>query len=211
MYKRILLTDASGSDGFFVNSPAGEYGILYAQTSNWSADFGLINDETAASTSHPACGLLFYQAGIAVISGSVFNDVAVGGILHNGNAGASKMLGGATGEDGFDFVTGSTIETTANAIRNRIYNVQFNNSTELNSSIYFCRINHNDFNYSSNPTYLSGSKIRVKNSTVDNPVTYLTTIGLYSADNELLAVAKLSEPLKKDPSTEMTLRVRLDY
>jgi hypothetical protein len=43
------------------------------------------------------------------------------------------------------------------------------------------------------------------------PVAYPTTVGLYSADRELLAVAKLSEPLKKDPNTELTLRVRLDY
>ena len=43
------------------------------------------------------------------------------------------------------------------------------------------------------------------------PVSYMTTIGLYSPNNELLAVAKLSEPLKKTPSNELTLRVRLDY
>jgi len=87
----------------------------------------------------------------------------------------------------------------------------FNNTTELNSTIYFCRVNHNDFNYSSNPTYLDASKIRVKDSTVDAPVAYITTIGLYSADNELLAVAKLSEALRKDPTNEIVLRVRLDY
>jgi hypothetical protein len=51
----------------------------------------------------------------------------------------------------------------------------------------------------------------VKTNAQDLPVTYVTTVGLYSADNELLAVAKLSEPLKKDPTTEFTLRVRLDY
>ena len=51
----------------------------------------------------------------------------------------------------------------------------------------------------------------VKNEDKDLPVSYITTVGLYSADNELLAVAKLSEPLKKDPTTELTLRVRLDY
>ena len=60
-------------------------------------------------------------------------------------------------------------------------------------------------------TYLTGSKIRVKESSTDAPTTYMTTVGLYSADNELMAVAKLSEPLKKDPSNELTLRVRLDY
>ena len=90
--------------------------------------------------------------------------------------------------------------------------MSFNNTTELNSTIYFCRANHNEFNYSSNPTYLTGSKIRVKgNNVMAPPRSYATTVGLYSADNELLAVAKLSEPLRKDPTNELTLRVRLDY
>ena len=217
--KRIKLTDASGSDGYFVNSPAGEYGVLYAQTGAGST--ALLAHEDIASrvgnaNFHVPCGLVFYQAGIAVVSGSVFNDISGsavgsgGGILHHTNVDSMEMID-TYGYTGFDFVTGSTADVCANQIRNRIYNIQFNNTTELNSSIYFCRVNHNDFNYSSNPSYLSNSKIRVKNSTVDNPVTYITTVGLYSADNELLAVAKLSEPLKKDPSTEMTLRVRLDY
>ncbi len=90
-------------------------------------------------------------------------------------------------------------------------NIDFNNTIELNSSIYFCRVNHNEFNYSSNPTYVDASKLVVKNTIDDLPVSYITTVGLYSPDNELLAVAKLSEPLRKDPNTELTLRVRLDY
>ena len=77
--------------------------------------------------------------------------------------------------------------------------------------MYFCRVNNNEFNYSANPTYLSASKLVVKNNTSDQPVSYITTVGLYSADNELLATAKLSEPLKKTPDDEFTLRVRLDY
>ena len=51
----------------------------------------------------------------------------------------------------------------------------------------------------------------VKENNLDVPVSYATAVGLYSADNELLAVAKLSEPLKKTPNNEMTLKVRLDY
>ena len=61
------------------------------------------------------------------------------------------------------------------------------------------------------PTYLSQSKIRVKERASDDPISYITTVGLYSPGNELLAVAKLSEPLKKTPANEFTLRVRLDY
>ena len=89
--------------------------------------------------------------------------------------------------------------------------MSFNNTTEVNSQIYFCNIKPDKFNYSANPTYLTASKMRVKSTQSDPPVTYPTTVGLYSADNALLAVAKLSEPLKKDPQTEFTLRVRLDY
>ena len=104
----------------------------------------------------------------------------------------------------------------SNSLRNRIYNLQFNNTTELNSTIYFCRANNTEFNYSSNPTYLSSSggpsEIVVKDGMADNdPHSYITSVGLYSPDNELLAVAKVSEPLKKNPSNELTLRVRLDY
>jgi hypothetical protein len=107
--------------------------------------------------------------------------------------------------------TASTIETLSKGLRKRLIDIDFNNTIELNSAIYFCRINHNEFNYSSNPTYVSGSKLVVKNNVNDLPLTYITSVGLYSPDNELLAVAKLSEPIRKDPNTELTLRVRLDY
>ena len=53
--------------------------------------------------------------------------------------------------------------------------------------------------------------MRVKTVRTDEPLSFITTVGLYGADNELLAVGKVSEPLKKAPSNEFTLRVRLDY
>jgi len=170
----------------------------------------VLNGETLGNADTlPACGLLYYQAGIAVVSGSVFSDSDDGGILSGSNG--TTQFNDTSHNTGFNFITGSTISATADAIRTRMYNTSYNNTTELNSTIYFCRVNHNDFNYSSNPTYLNGSKLRVKTRAADAPVTYITTVGLYSADNELLAVAKLSEPLRKDPTNELTLRVRLDY
>ena len=53
--------------------------------------------------------------------------------------------------------------------------------------------------------------MRVKNSSLDQPVSYITTVGLYSADNELLAVAKLSKPVLKSTSREALIKVRLDF
>ena len=205
--QRVKITDASGSDSYFVNSPAGEYGILFATGSAGT-------DVTAGNKAYKV-GLLFYQAGVAVLSASMMNDLADGGILHNESG--SLELDTLFGEVGYSSVTASTIDTMANAFRNRLYNVQFNNTTELNSTIYFCRANNSEFNYSANPTYLSTSsggpsEIVVKDGSVStDPHSYITTVGLYSADNELLAVGKLSEPLKKDPTNELTLRVRLDY
>jgi hypothetical protein len=105
----------------------------------------------------------------------------------------------------------TSISGAADDFRRRIKNIQFNNTTELNSTVYFCRANHNEFNYSSNPTYVNESKVRVKTQATDDPVSYITTVGLYNDNNELMATAKLSEPLKKNPSTEYTIRVRLDY
>lgn len=188
--ERIKLTDTSGSEGFKVNSPAGEYGILYATNTSG----------TPLATDDVKAGLIYYQAGIAVVTASVFGSLlSTPAYINSDTEGIDAVL------------TGSTIDSITNEFRHRINNISFNNTTELNSTVYFCRANHNDFNYTSNPTYLSSSKIVTKNNSTDTPVSYVTTVGLYSADNELLAVAKLSEPLKKDPTTEFTLRVRTDY
>tara|TARA_Y100000034_G_C6874463_1_gene399703 strand:+ start:531 stop:1742 length:1212 start_codon:yes stop_codon:yes gene_type:complete len=223
----LTLKDHAATSSYKVNSPAGEYGLLFSS----STDAG-----TAAGTKGPL-GHVYYQAGIAVITSSVFRspnyfDVASSamtfietatGISSNTHAIADKagpfgwLPGHIHGTDTLQtgsveamFVSAS-ISGSCSGLRNALYNVSFNNTTELNSTIYFCRASHNEFNYSSNPTYLNDSRIRVKNSTLDQPVAYITTIGLYSPDNELLAVAKLSEPIKKTPETELTFRVRLDY
>lgn len=187
----ITIQDTNAQNDYRVNSPAGEYGILSCSSG-------------ASGGGTPACGLIFYQAGVAVLDGSAI-FISGSGIVGTD----CEMDSGA--QTWNDITVSSSISASCDAIRNRLQEVSFNNTTELNSTIHFCRVNHNDFNYSANPTYLSQSKIRVKNSTTDAPVSYITTVGLYSADNELLAVAKLSEPLKKDPTNEMTIRVRLDY
>jgi len=168
----------------FRTSPAGDYGLIFKTSGD-------------ASDNTNSVGLLFYQAGVAVLTSSIFT----------GEFGPTTdpRPSAATAQ------TGTTIQQLADGFRNRFHDLDLNNTIELNSAIYFCRVNHNEFNYSSNPTYLSGSKLVIKNQSTDLPVTYITTIGLYSPDNELMAVAKLSEPIRKDPNTELTLRVRLDY
>lgn len=187
----------------FRTSPAGDYALIYTASAENSAEY----------TGAASVGLLFYQAGVLVLTASILSGtVGAPGASDLRPVGADDAAGGEEARLGITrAMTGSSIETLAGGFRHLINDVDFNNTIELNSAIYFCRINHNEFNYSSNPTYVSGSKLVVKNNVNDLPISYLTTVGLYSPDNELLAVAKLSEPIRKDPNTELTLRVRLDY
>jgi len=192
----LTISDYGAATAYKINSPAGEYGVLYTSS--------------ATPNSNSGVGLIYYQAGVAVLTASIFSDDPSSPTTFCDFGSPADFKTSAEG--GIEAaLTGSSITGSADGLRNRLNNLQFNNTTELNSTIYFCRANHNDFNYSSNPTYLNGSKLRVKNNSMDSPVSYITTVGLYSADNELLAVAKLSEPIKKTPETELTLRVRLDY
>jgi hypothetical protein len=77
---------------------------------------------------------------------------------------------------------------------------------------YFCRAKAMDFNFSNNPTFTSGSDYELsQGSFKGNPQTFLTTVGLYNANQELVAVGKLSSPVKKNHSTEATIKVNLTY
>ena len=210
--KTIKISDSGAIDNYRVNSPAGEYGLLYAQNQSGTPIAGAA--QQAGGASPVPVGLIYYQAGMAVLNiTATFGSASAGGsgASINGMLSQSITSWSAGGEDYIADLTGSTIQSFSDNFRRRIQNISFNNTTELNSSIYFCRVGHNDYTYSSNPTYLDGSKIRVKNNSTDTPVAYVTTVGLYSADNELMAVAKLSEPLRKDPTQNYTIRVRLDY
>ena len=191
------IKDYGADSSYRVNSPAGEYGILYITGSRVA---------NAPLDGEQPCGLIYYQAGVAVLTSSIFVRNNDGGLLNGIDADMDS-----DGAHFDDMVTGSAISASADAIRHRIYNIQFNNTIELNSTVYFCRAKHNEFNYSSNPTYLSGSQVRVKTNTTDVPISYITSIGLYSADNTLLAVGKFSEPIRKDSNIELTFRARLDY
>jgi hypothetical protein len=89
---------------------------------------------------------------------------------------------------------------------------QLNSQETVTSDFIFCRARNSEFNYSENPSFISGSTGAVLYDLfVNNPTTYITTIGLYNNSNELLAVAKLSKPLPKDFTKEALVRVKLDF
>lgn len=87
-----------------------------------------------------------------------------------------------------------------------------NSQENITSNFVFVRPRSSEYNYSSNPSFISGSTGEVLYSDfINNPNTYITTVGLYNDSNELLAVAKLSKPLSKNFTKEALLKLKLDF
>ena len=87
-----------------------------------------------------------------------------------------------------------------------------NSQETITSDFVFVRARNGEFNYSENPSFISGSTGTILyDAFIQNPQTYITTVGLYNDNNELLGVAKLSKPLKKDFTKEALIRVKLDF
>jgi hypothetical protein len=87
-----------------------------------------------------------------------------------------------------------------------------NSQETLTSDYVFVRARNSEFNYSENPSFISGSTGEViYDNFINAPQVYLTTIGMYNDSNELIAVAKMSRPLLKDFTKEALVRVKLDF
>ena len=89
----------------------------------------------------------------------------------------------------------------------------FQNQTQISSTLAFCRVNPGEFNYSSNSSYVdtAGSIRAIDNIETDKPFSFITTIGLYDAADNLLAVAKTSRPIENTNESDLTFRIRLDF
>lgn len=81
----------------------------------------------------------------------------------------------------------------------------------ISSNFVFARARNSEFNYSTNPSILTGSGELRHDALIDSPETYITTVGLYNDNQDLLAVAKLSRPLLKNSTKEALIRIKLDY
>jgi len=95
---------------------------------------------------------------------------------------------------------------------NRGAQFTINSQEDLSSDYIFCRAKNSEYNYSANPSFISSSTGAVLfPEFINNPTTYITTVGLYNISQELLAVAKLSRPLEKNFTKELLVRVKLDF
>ena len=135
----------------------------------------------------------------------LLNPFALSGSLASGGIGLNySVVSNADGDNNsklYRAISGSTAKTFT-----------INSQETITSDFIFVRPRSAEFNYSENPSFISGSTGEVLYpSFINNPQTYITTVGLYNDTNELLAVAKLSRPLLKDFTKEALIRVKLDF
>jgi len=133
-----------------------------------------------------------------------------------------KALSSPTASGGIGFVFSGSATASAAPVTSPLVPIftaisggasfYINSQETITSDFVFVRPQSSEFNYSENPSFISGSTGEVLYSQfINSPQTYITTVGLYNDNNELLAVAKLSRPLSKDFTSEALIRVKLDF
>jgi len=152
-------------------------------------------------------------AGVSGSYGLLFPDLGV--ILLN-----PKALSLNSGSGGIALSTNTGNGTSGNPNLASIYRAISGSAAKsftlqsqetVSSRYFFTRVKNNEFNYTTNPSVINDSGSLLYDTLIDNPQTYMTTVGMYNDNNELLAVAKLSRPLIKDFTKEALIRVKLDY
>lgn len=198
---------------------------------------GVGNIVNAADTSQTV-GLMFYDAGTAVIDISkafyadqhmsgVIKAVNPAGIFKDGSArvAGTAMLGGALGNPNAKLVPDLMVSASIDDIVDHFATTRFQsgsltaatfqNVTNINSTLIFCRATADEFNYSTNPTYTNaaGRIVVIDQGQEDTQrsFTFPTTVGLHDEFGNLLAVAKMSRPIEKNDEKDITFRIRLDF
>jgi hypothetical protein len=153
-------------------------------------------------------GLIYYQAGCVVLIPEVFSNTSSlstnpGNFWSGSHDYQSLVVSGGSG---------GTFDNVLDGVRGRFTGLTTINQVNLQSTYYFCRAMNDEFNYSSNPTFLDASQRIIPTSGSNNlqTRTYPTKILLLGENQEILACACIGEPILKTPSNEFSARVRLD-
>jgi len=188
----------------------------------------LIDDSSIASATNVGAGKVYnivsgsistgvHNPGAPIYYGLVYPDygtLILDGKMMDQQLGFGTVTGSSVeGNNHFVLhhsISGSALQT--NPLTSDPFSFLARSSEKITSTHYFVRIKNAEYNFSNNPSYVTGSVGELsQTSFVGDPKTYITTVGLYNDRQELLAVAKLSQPLLKSFQREALIRVKLDF
>ena len=151
---------------------------------------------TGFTANHGSYGKFLPDVGIVVLNGTALNLDTLEGV----NIGNDEATNG----------TANNLGKFYNAIKNGASGSLQSEET-ISSNYVFVRVRNSEFNYSTNPSNITSSGELRHDVMINTPQAYITTVGLYNDNNDLLGVAKLSRPLLKDFTKEALVRIKLDY
>ena len=215
----------------FITSTSGSaiYTDIGAATNKLTSFGGQVGNIVDSANTARNVGLMFYDRGIAVFD---LTKITSASQFVSGNIDAMHPLGritlGASGtQTQFlskfipDFIVSGSIDNIVDHVASCRFGsgsttaITMQNITNINSTLVFCRAQADEFNYSSNPTFTDSSNriqvIDIGQEDTQQSFTFVTSVGMYDANDNLLAVAKLSRPIEKSPERDLTFRVRLDF
>ena len=185
-------------DSSINSATVGEYGRVYNIVS------GSINGGVHNVSSPDYYGLVYPDYGTLILNAKTL-DANLGFTTNTGSSSEGNNHFGM-----FHSISGSGVIT--NPATSDPYGFLARNAETITSTHYFVRIKNAEYNFSNNPSFTTGTIGEFRQSTfIGDPKTYITTVGLYNDQRELLAVAKLSRPLLKSFKNEALVRIKLDF
>lgn len=226
------------NNGPNLNAPTTSGSVIFTDvgsSTNKEITFGgQVSNVVDSSNTSRTVGLMFNDRGIVILdlakvisgsqhaSGSISAMNAAGGFPEAGRMLIGSNRGGNPAARFIpDFMTSASIDDIVDHFATTRFSsgsetaITFQNVTNINSTLFFARASADEFNYSSNPTFVdSDNRIVVIDEgqeETQRSFVFVSSIGLYDANNNLLAVAKLSRPVEKNDEKDITFRVRLDF
>jgi len=221
----LWVTSENGSPSIFSD--------INSTTTQNTAFGGQVGNLVNTAVSSEVVGLIFYDRGQVVMdmakvfsasqhmSGTIPGMAAVTAVNSAGFTDIGNKCGYTKAKLIPDLMVSASIDTIIDHIASTRFSsgsltaCTFQNQTNINSTLIFCRATADEFNYSSNPSFTDASnKMVVIDSGQEDTqrtFTFPTTIGLHDQFGNLLAVAKLSRPIEKNDEKDLTFRIRLDF
>jgi hypothetical protein len=195
-----LIDDSNGTDEN-VTTAGRVYNLVSGSLNIGSSLTSTINSATASNGQ--GWGLFYPDMGIILLNPSAL-AVSVDPFLAPASSSIQSVYHQSNGNNSGSVALLMAISGGAD--------FQVRRTENVSTSHYFVRANNREFNFSNNPTFVTGSTGQfVQSSFEKDPHVYITTVGLYDDANELLAVAKTSKPIEKSFDKEVAIKVKLDF
>lgn len=211
------------------NSGSAIYTDIGAATNKLTAFGGQVGNIVDSSNTSRTVGLMFYDRGVVVLDMAKITSASqfVSGTIDAMHPLGRLVLGASGTQTAFksklipDFIVSASVDNVVDHVCSTRFGsgsqtaITFQNITNINSTLIFCRASADEFNYSANPTFTDSDNrivvIDAGQEDTQQSFTFVSSVGLYDANDNLLAVAKLSRPIEKSPERDLTLRIRLDF